>query len=244
MTQRAVVHALLRSHGTTYAQDAGIKLRDTPQPLYQLLVLALLLSAPIRARVAVATSRALSDAGLRSAHRTADATWQQRVDALVRGGYRRYDESTATRLGDGADLLIRRWHADPRGMRAEADGDVPHLRHLLQDLPGIGPTGADIFLREVQGVWPEVVPYFDTRALHGADRLGLAEDATALARLAGDSGPATLAAALVRASLDDDIVHECLREAGQDHRSRSDGGGSNGDHNRSKGHGGGRGTSA
>lgn len=151
MTERAVVDALLRSHGSTYAEDAGIRLRDTPQPLYQLIVLALLLSAPIRAGVAITTARTLNEAGLRNPRRMIAATWQQRVDALGEGGYRRYDESTATRLEDGAHLLIRRWHADPRRMRAEADGDVPILRHLLQDLPGIGPTGADIFLREVAG---------------------------------------------------------------------------------------------
>ncbi|MFD4697975.1 endonuclease [Streptomyces niveus] len=213
MTQQAVVAALLRSHGSTYAEDAGIRLRDTPQPLYQLIVLALLLSAPIRAGVAVSTARALNETGLRNPRRMAAATWQQRVDALDRGGYRRYDESTATQLADGADLLTRRWHADPRRMRAEADGDVPILRHLLQDLPGIGPTGADIFLREVQAVWPEVVPYFDTKALRGAERLGLGTDGAALTRLAGEAGPAALAAALVRAALDDDLVTECLREA-------------------------------
>ncbi|TXL88568.1 endonuclease [Streptomyces sp. IB2014 016-6] len=214
MNRRAVAQALLRSHGSTYAREAGIRLRDTPQPLYQLLLLALLLSAPIRAGVAVSTARALDEAGLRNPRRMTEATWQQRVDALGRGGYRRYDESTATRLGDGAELLIRRWHGDPRRMRAEADGDIAVLRRLLQDLPGIGPVGADIFLREAQAVWPEVAPYFDTRALRGAEQLGLGTDTAALTRLAGDAGPAALAAALVRASLDDDIVEELSPSGG------------------------------
>ncbi|WP_405817975.1 endonuclease [Streptomyces sp. NBC_00838] len=214
MNRRAVADALLSSHGSTYAREAGIRLRDTPQPLYQLLLLALLLSAPIRAGVAVSTARALDEAGLRTPRRMTEATWQQRVDALGRGGYRRYDESTATRLGDGADLLIRRWHGDPRRMRGEADGDIKVLRRLLQDLPGIGPVGADIFLREAQAVWPEVAPYFDTKALRGAERLGLGTDTAALARLAGDAGPAALAAALVRASLDDGIVEELSTSGG------------------------------
>ena len=46
------VRVLLERHGTTYAQDAGIELRDTPAPLFQLLVLANLLSARIGAKVA------------------------------------------------------------------------------------------------------------------------------------------------------------------------------------------------
>src|SRR5919109_395240 len=93
---RATARALLRTHGRTYAEQAGITLRDTPSPLYRLLVLSLLLSARIRADIAVAASRALSDAGMKDARRMAEATWQQRVEALGVGGYRRYDERTAT----------------------------------------------------------------------------------------------------------------------------------------------------
>ncbi|MFE0877827.1 hypothetical protein ACFW4X_23735, partial [Streptomyces smyrnaeus] len=51
--QQALVRELLKRHGRTYADEAGITLRDTPQPLYQLLVLSLLLSARIRSDIAV-----------------------------------------------------------------------------------------------------------------------------------------------------------------------------------------------
>jgi hypothetical protein len=208
-----VVRALVGSHGRTFAEEAGITLRDTPQPLYRLLVLALLLSARIRGSVAVATARELYAAGLRDPRRMAGADWQQRVDALGRGGYRRYDERTATQLGDGAELLTERWGGDLRRMRKEADGDTGRLRDLLQEVPGLGPAGADIFLREVQQVWPEVAPYLDRKALDGAARLGLPKDPDRLVRLAGDTQPAVLAAALVRAALDKDVVEESRRRA-------------------------------
>ncbi|MDX6362224.1 MAG: hypothetical protein QOC85_1227 [Streptomyces sp.] len=208
--QRRVIEELVTSYGRTYAEEAGITLRNTPQPLYRTLVLACLLSARIRASVAVATSRALHDAGLRDPRRMADATWQERVDALGAGGYRRYDERTATQLGDGARLLTERWGGDVRRMRAEADGDLDRLRGLLREVPGIGPTGADIFLREVQHVWPEAAPYIDAKALSGAHRLGLPEDPGRLAGLSGDTEPAVLAAALVRAALDKQVAEEVL----------------------------------
>ena len=96
------VHVLLERHGTTYAQDAGIELRDTPAPLFQLLVLANLLSARIGAKVAVASARELFTAGYRTPERMRAASWRQRVQALGRGGYKRYDERTSTMLGDGA----------------------------------------------------------------------------------------------------------------------------------------------
>ncbi|MBQ0878407.1 endonuclease [Streptomyces sp. RT42] len=208
--QERVVRELVDAHGRTYAEEAGIALKDTPQPLYRLLVLAHLLSARIRGSVAVATARALQDAGLSDPRRMADADRQERVDALGRGGYRRYDERTATQLGEAAELLNERWGGDLRRLREEADGEVGEVRRLLQEFPGIGPTGADIFLREVQRVWPDVAPWLDRKALQGAERLGLPKDPDRLVRLADRTDPAVLAAALVRASVDEEVARDTL----------------------------------
>ncbi|MGW7569128.1 endonuclease [Streptomyces tendae] len=212
--ERRTVRELLDAHGQTYAEEADIRLKDTPQPLYRLLVLAHLLSARISASIAVATARALSEAGLRDARRMAGATWQQRVDALGRGGYRRYDERTATQLGEAAELLTERWGGDLRRLRDEADGDVSELRRLLQEFPGVGPTGADIFLREAQLVWPEAGPLLDRKALQGAERLGLPGDQDRLLALAGKTEPAVLAAALVRAAVDKEVAEDTLDRVG------------------------------
>ncbi|MDG9716007.1 endonuclease [Streptomyces sp. DH24] len=208
-----VVRELVGAHGQTYAEEVGIRLRDTPQPLYRLLVLSHLLSARIRGSVAVAAARSLYGAGLRDPRRMASASWQDRVDALGRGGYRRYDERTATQLGEGAGLLGERWGGDLRRLRREAGGEVSELRRLLREFPGIGPAGADIFLREAQRVWPEVAPYLDDKALQGADRLGLPKDPERLTELAGDTEPAVLAAALVRVAVDKEVAEDSLRRA-------------------------------
>jgi endonuclease III len=209
-----VVRELVGAHGRTYAEEAGIALKDTPQPLYRLLVLSHLLSARIRGSIALATARALHEAGLRDPRRMAQASWQERVDALGRGGYRRYDERTATQLGEAAGLLNERWGGDLRRLRREAGGEVPELRRLLQEFPGMGPAGAGIFLREAQGVWPETAPYLDAKALQGAERLDLPKDPERLAELAGDTDPAVLAAALVRAAVDEEVVRDTLSRAG------------------------------
>ncbi|MFF1914628.1 endonuclease [Streptomyces sp. NPDC058239] len=234
MTARRTVEVLLSRYGTTYAAEAGIRLRNTPQPLYQLLVLSDLLSARIRASVAVAAARALFAHGMRSPDRMIGSTWQQRVDALGEGGYRRYDERTATQLGDGAELLLVEYGGDLRRLRREADGDLDILRSGLRRTPGMGPAGADIFVREVQAVWPETAPFLDGKALQGAEKLGLPASPAKLARLAeqaeqaeqaerpgpaeqaeetDDRGPAVLAAALVRAALDKHVVDDVAARA-------------------------------
>ncbi|GFH80171.1 MULTISPECIES: endonuclease [Streptomyces diastaticus group] len=213
-SQSAVAATLLDRHGTTYAREAGITLKDTPQPLYQLLVLSSLLSARIRASVAVDAARALFHDGMRNPRAMADASWQNRVDALGEGGYRRYDERTATQLGDGAELLLEEHRGDLRRVREEAHGDEKAVVSGLRETPGMGPTGADIFLREAQAVWPEFAPHFDGKALRGAERLGLPQDPERLERLAGDAGPAVLAAALVRAALRKKVADDVLEHAG------------------------------
>jgi endonuclease III len=197
-----VVKELLDRYGYRYAEQAGIRLADRPGPLYQLLALATLLSARISADIAVAAARELFAAGYRSPKAMTDASWQDRVDALGRGQYRRYDERTATMLGDGAALLSSRWRGDLRRLRDEGAGDSRGIAPLLTEFPGIGPVGASIFLREVQHVWPSVVPYVDGMMASGARRVGLPGSREALARLLSDCGePARLAAALVRVSL-------------------------------------------
>ncbi|MFD4573606.1 endonuclease [Streptomyces sp. NPDC058417] len=206
--ERAVLRALLDHAPRTYAAEAGIRLRDTPAPLYQTLVLAVLLSARIRADIAVAAARALFDAGMRTPKAMADATWQQRVDALGEGGYRRYDERTATLLGDGAHLVRERYGGDLRRLRREHDP-----RAALMDVPGIGPTGADIYLRAVQGVWPEFAPYLDRKALDGARRLGLPPSPEKLGGLVARDDLPLLADGLVHAALDPPLAEDVLATA-------------------------------
>lgn len=204
------VQRLLDVAGTTYAAQAGIRLKNTPAPLYRLLVLSVLLSTRIKADIAVAAAKELFDAGCGTAKGMLDASWQDRVDALGRGHYVRYDESAATALGDGAKLLLDEYSGDLRKMRDKADGDVKALQGLLRAVPRLGPVGAHIFCREAQDVWPELRPYVDAKAGDGAERLGLPKDAGKLAKLVADDDLGRLSAALVRVSLDKKLAEKVL----------------------------------
>ncbi len=201
---RSRVAALIEQHGRTFADESGITLCDKPSPLWQLLVLASLLAARISSDIALAAARELFRAGYRTPRRMRDATWQQRVDALVRGHYRRYDESTATRLGDMADTVLKRYRGDLRRMHEESG----NLARDLQQFKGIGPTGAAIFLREVQGVWPDVAPFVDKVASSGARKLGLPAGAEDLAALVSTEDLPRLVAACVRADRDRTLVDD------------------------------------
>src|SRR5258707_5642957 len=162
-----IVSELLARHGRLYAEDAGIRLADRPGPLYQLLVLATLLSAPIPAETAVAAARELFTAGYRSPKAMSEASWQDRVDALDRGHYRRYDERTATMLGDGAELLVGKWHGDLRKLRDDAGGEAGRIASRPNEATVLGPTGAIVFAPGVQEDLPAVGPYLVAKMTSG-----------------------------------------------------------------------------
>ncbi len=209
--QDKTVAVLLERHGRTYAQEAGIMIKDTPAPLYQLLVLCTLLSARISASVAVAAAHELFAAGYRTPRAMSAASWQQRVDALGRGHYRRYDERTATMLGEGAELLTAKYRGDLRRLHGAADS-TPELISALQEFPGIGPVGAAIFCREVQAVWMDVAPFLDQKVADGASRLGLPAAARALAELVSPADLPRLAAACVRAALEKGVADDVIAQ--------------------------------
>jgi endonuclease III len=205
MDQREeLVRRLLEVAGTTYAAEAGVKINDKPMPLFQLLVLCMLASKPIDAAIAMGAARELFKAGLRSPKAVLASDRRTMISAFGRAHYVRYDESSATRLTDMAERVRDDYSGDLREIAKRSRHDVAAAKRMLKQFKGIGDTGADIYLREVQDVWPWARPYFDDRATAAAKQLGLPAQPAKLGALAPRAN-ARLAAALVRASLDDDV---------------------------------------
>ncbi|CAM3320365.1 hypothetical protein MYCO108962_14090 [Mycobacterium colombiense] len=198
------VRRLLDVAGTTYAAQARITMSDKPMPLFELLVLCMLASKPIDAGIATAAARELFKAGLRTPKAVLQANRQTMIDAFGRAHYVRYDESSATRLADMAERVRDEYSGDLRLLAERSRHDSAAAKRMLKQFKGIGDTGADIYLREVQDVWTWVRPHFDDRTTGTAKRLGLPADPKKLGSLAPQDN-ARLAAALVRVSLDDDV---------------------------------------
>lgn len=206
LQQKEIVARLLDKYGQTYAAELQIPVeRNTPAALFQLLVASLLYSARIPAHNATEATRALIKAKLTTPQKMAAATWQERVDVITWHGYKRYDERTSTMLGETAELVLSKYKGDLRKLREAADYQVEEEKRLLMEFKGIGPVGADIFLREVQLAWDEVYPYADQRVLKAAELLSLGTNAEELAGLVSKDDFPRLAAALIRADLNKDL---------------------------------------
>jgi hypothetical protein len=207
MAKQDVVRALLARHGRTFAEELRIDVaKGTPTELYRLLCASTLMSARIGSQISMQAARTLAGRGWRSPRKMAASTWEQRVTALNEAGYTRYQERTATMLGDLTDHLLDRWGGDLRKLREEAERDPKRERRLLKEFKGIGDVGVDIFFREAQVGWEELFPFADRRALDAAGRLKLGKDVKGLVRLAGEKEFPRLVAALVRVELDDDYA--------------------------------------
>lgn len=202
MGPKQTTATLLEHYGRTWADETGFAVRDSPSALYRLLVLSLLLSARISNHIAVEAARALFRHRWTSAARMAEAGWAERTRVLNRAGYARYDERTSRMLGETSEHLLERWKGDLRRLRSEAERDPGEERALLKTCKGIGDVGTDIFFREAQGVWPELFPFVDRRALAAAERLGLGSDAETLRRRCRKERFPSLVAALVRVDLE------------------------------------------
>jgi endonuclease III len=199
-----LVQRLLKVAGRTYASEAGIRVNDKPMPLFQLLVLCMLASKPIGATTATRAARELFEAGLRTPKAVLASNRRTMISAFGRAHYVRYDESSATRLTDMAQRVHDVYSGDLREIASRSQQDIGEARRMLKKFKGIGDTGADIYLREIQDVWTWVRPYFDDRATAAAKQLGLPAEPAKLGALAPRAN-ARLAAALVRVSLDDDM---------------------------------------
>ncbi|WP_139977340.1 endonuclease [Nocardioides litoris] len=190
---------LCEEHGTTFAEESGLHLRDQPAPLFQLLVLTSLLSANLDRALGVRAADAV-----RRAHPTSARLREDGEDAvhetLVEARYLR-KRQTARQLVALADEVEDRWDGDLRRLRDDVDGDADALGDRLQDFTGIGAVGADIFRREVQAVWPAIRPYADQRVLDLARAHDLPHTVSGLASATDGAGLGleVVGAALVRA---------------------------------------------
>lgn len=205
-SQTRIIDALMQRHGRTFAAELGVDLRkNTPSPLFRLLCYAMLTSAPVSADLAMRGARAMAKAGWTTPRKLEASTWETRARVLNESGYARVDEKTATQLAEMNTRLIDEYGGDLRQLREAAGGEPKAFRKRLKAFKGIGGTGADIFLREVQGAWEECYPYADKAALSAADKLGLKADADKLAKKVSREDYPRLMAALVRCKLAKDF---------------------------------------
>lgn len=119
---------------------------------------SILYSKPIREESATKTYRLFEANGLTSATSIVRAGWDRLVAMLDKGGYTRYDFSTADRLLEIFGNLQKDYGSSLTRLYRESKNEKDLENRLAGLGKGIGPVTISVFLRDMRHVWPRADP--------------------------------------------------------------------------------------
>jgi endonuclease III len=156
-----------------FAAELGLDVKAGPEARQQWFLAAILYGARISGKLAARTWRVFAGRGIYSPEAILEQGWDNLVVLLDAGGYARYDFKTATKLLQVMASLKEHYQGSLERLH-EAAADGEDLERRLQALaPGIGPATANIFLRELRGVWAKANPALSHLAQLAGEHLGL-----------------------------------------------------------------------
>jgi len=146
---------LVKKLGKPYSEQLGIDVRRGEDDVFRWFLASLLLAKPIREETAMKTYRELEREGLTNPRSLIDAGWSRIVEILDRGGYVRYDFSTATKILEACHNLMEN-HGSLTALHDSAKDQADLERKIKSLAKGIGDVTVSIFLRDMRLVWKEV----------------------------------------------------------------------------------------
>jgi len=166
------LEALLAGAPGRISMRMGIDVDGGPREVERWFLGASLIGTRISVSIVIRTYRVLDAHGISEIGHVRGCRRSRLIRLLDEGGFARYDERTATRLGKLAETAGKRF---PNGIHAWG-ASVRSMHGLtveLDALPGWGPVTVHAFLRELRGTWPGVRMQPEPRATLGARRAGL-----------------------------------------------------------------------
>jgi hypothetical protein len=105
------IHKAIIDYGSAPLGRTAVKepLKATPETLLAIVLDAMLSSTRISHGLAQQALNAAIDAGYHDITKLSKSTWDERVNVMAKGGYNRYREQTATRLGHLANLIVSKY---------------------------------------------------------------------------------------------------------------------------------------
>ncbi|KPC49676.1 hypothetical protein [Amantichitinum ursilacus] len=128
------------------ASDLGINMVGE-RGLFRWLLASWFFGKPVQAEVAERTWHVFMEKRMTSPHAILQRSWQQLVDALGEGHYRRLDESSARNLHTMCQQLTDQYGGSIRKMYSRSRSRQ-EFEEKLAELQGVGPKTIEIFMRE------------------------------------------------------------------------------------------------
>jgi endonuclease III len=132
-----------------YAADFDLYVISGDEEMFRWFLLSYLFGKPIQSTVAANTWKLFIAHKLDTPWAISDASLGTLVSLLDEGKYTRYDETTARALHICMEQLIRDYDGSLLLM-CESSANEDEFSKRLQELHGVGPKTAEIFMRETQ----------------------------------------------------------------------------------------------
>ena len=163
---------LLKNYGQLYSKNLGINVDSRKsEEIFKWFLASILYGKRISEKIATNTYREFEKEKLLTPDAILAAGWDKLVEVLDKGGYVRYDFSTATKLLEITKELKNRY-GDLNKIN-EIALSPRDLEQKFQEFKGIGPVTTQIFLRELRGIWKNANPALSNFALIATKKLGI-----------------------------------------------------------------------
>lgn len=146
---KAMARRPKRPQPVHYASDFGLNVTAGDTDLFRWFLLAYLFGKPIQSGVAAQTWRLFIERGLDTPWAIAHASHHQLVRVLDEGKYTRYDGVMARALHQCMQQLIDGYEGSLMLMYENSTNEDEFSKRL-QELYGVGPKTAEIFMRETE----------------------------------------------------------------------------------------------
>jgi hypothetical protein len=167
------ISRLLAGQPGRFAAELGISLAAGPGERQKWFLAAIFYGARISGELAARTYRVFAAREVWTPEAILAQGWDNLVLLLDEGGYTRYDFKTATKLLSVMAALKENYGGSLERLH-QVSLDYDDLEARLRGLaPGIGPATANIFLRELRGVWSKATPPLSPLAQVAAEHLKL-----------------------------------------------------------------------
>jgi len=144
--------------GRTYSSLLKIDIKSKKESeIFKWFLASILFGKPIREETAIKTFQLFIAEKIDAPEKITRTGWKGLVDILDRGGYVRYDFSTATKLLEIMEKLRKDYKGKVTNIHAAAK-DSTDLEKRLMEFKGVGPLTTNIFLRELRTVWKKADP--------------------------------------------------------------------------------------
>ena len=176
MESGQIATVLIEKLGGNFSSSLGIDLEKRGSTeVFKWFLASILFGARISEKIVVNTYREFENQGILTPQKIIETGWDGLVEILDAGGYVRYDFKTATKLLEVMENLVEKYQGDLTRLHHSAESPNDLERRLRELGKGIGQVTANIFLRELRGIWKKADSLPQSLVVLAANNLGLVE---------------------------------------------------------------------